>query len=32
MQRNYKKKLHRGDSNPKITAARVAKLDQLGFA
>jgi hypothetical protein len=30
-QRAYKKALDRGDSNPKITAARVAKLDKLGF-
>jgi hypothetical protein len=30
-QRANKKKLDRGDSKPKITAARVAKLDELGF-
>jgi hypothetical protein len=31
-QRQYKKNLDRGDSYPRITAARVAKLDLLGFA
>ena len=31
-QRQGKKKLDGGDSNLKITAARVAKLDKLGFA
>jgi hypothetical protein len=31
-QRNCKKKLDRGDPRPKITAARAAKLDKLGFA
>jgi hypothetical protein len=31
-QRMYKKKLDRGDLRPQITAARVAKLEALGFA
>jgi hypothetical protein len=31
-QRNYKKALDRGEPKPIITAARVAKLDGLGFA
>jgi hypothetical protein len=31
-QRNYKRKLDRGDPNPKMTAARIAKLEALGFA
>jgi hypothetical protein len=31
-QRGCKRKLDRGDRRPKITAARVAKLDALGFA
>jgi hypothetical protein len=31
-QRQYKKALDRGDSNPHIMAARVAKLEALGFA
>jgi hypothetical protein len=30
-QRHYKKKLDRGEPNPRITAARGAKLDKLGF-
>jgi hypothetical protein len=30
-QRDYKKRLDRGDDNPGITAARAAKLDALGF-
>jgi hypothetical protein len=31
-QREYKKALDRGDPRPKITAARAAKLEALGFA
>ena len=31
-QREFKKKLDRGDPRPKITAAQAAKLDALGFA
>jgi hypothetical protein len=31
-QRHYKKKLDRGDPRPRITAARMAKLDKLDFA
>jgi hypothetical protein len=30
-QRVHKKKLDRGETNPRITAARVARLDALGF-